>query len=112
MAWRGLRRAPGVSALIVAMLAIGIGSTTAIFSFVSALLVRPVAGVADPARIVSLERSGSNGVIDIFSFPDYLDLRDHVSAAMDLAAFRRAGIDVRATDSDHVRSVLVSAGYF
>jgi putative ABC transport system permease protein len=112
MAWRGLRRAPGVSALVVAMLAIGIGSTTAIFSFVSALLVRPVGGVADPARIVSLERSGGNGVIDIFSFPDYLDLRGHVSAAMDLAAFRRAGIDVRATDSDRVRSVLVSANYF
>ena len=112
MAWRGLRRAPGLTALIVAMLAIGIGSTTAIFSFVSVLLVRPIPGVADAAHTVSLERSGASGVIDIFSFPDYVDLRDRVSADADLAAFRRVGMDVRAAESDHVRGVLASDNYF
>jgi predicted permease len=112
MAWRGLRRAPGLSALIVAMLAVGIAATTAIFSFVSVLLVRAVPGVADPAQMVSVERTGGAGVVDIFSYPDYLDLRDRVSEDAALAAFRRAGMDVRAADSDHVRGVLVSANYF
>lgn len=112
MAWRGLRRAPGLSALIVTMLAVAIAATTAIFSFVSILLVRAVPGVADPGQTVSVERTGGSGVIDIFSYPDYLDLRGRVSEAADLAAFRRAGMDVRATESDHVRGVLVSANYF
>jgi predicted permease len=94
------------------MLAMGIGSTTAIFSFVSVLLLRPVPGVADPARVVSLERSGGNGVVDIFSYPDYQDLRDRVSADADLAAFRRTGVDVRASERDHIRGVLVSPNYF
>jgi predicted permease len=111
-AWRGLRRAWGLSALVVGMLAAGTGGATAIFSLVDMLLLRPVPGVADPSRLISVERTGAAGVIDIFSFPDYLDLRDRVSPAADLAAFRRAGFDVRADQSEHVRGALVSGNYF
>jgi putative ABC transport system permease protein len=110
-AWRGLRRAPALTVLIVAMLAMGIAAATAIFSLVEVLLLRPVAGVADSARVVSVERSG-RGTIDIFSYPDYLDLRDGVSSDLDLAAFRRASFDVRADQSLHVTGALVSGNYF
>ena len=112
MAWRGLRRAPALSLLIVGMLAASIGAATAIFSLVDVLVLRPVPGVSDVSRLLSVERTGGVGVIDIFSYPDYLDVRDRVSATADLAAFRRAGLDVRADRSEHVRGALVSTNYF
>jgi len=40
-AWRGLRRAPAAPFFIVLLIAIGIGSTTAVFSIVHGVLLRP-----------------------------------------------------------------------
>ncbi|HWK11195.1 MAG TPA: ADOP family duplicated permease [Vicinamibacterales bacterium] len=112
MAWRGVRRAPALTALIVVMLGAGIGAATAIFSLVDVLLVRPAGGVADSGRLISVERTGGTGAIDVFSYPDYLDLREDAASDVDLAAFRRAAFDVRADQSERVRGALVTGNYF
>jgi putative ABC transport system permease protein len=41
-AWRGLRRTPGFSALVIITLAVGIGATTTMFSAVWAVYLRPL----------------------------------------------------------------------
>ena len=64
-AWRGLRRQPGAGAAAVGMLALGIGLTTAMFTLVDALILRP-APFNDPDQLAFVymgnERGGRTNV--------------------------------------------------
>jgi predicted permease len=59
-AFRRLVKAPGVSVTVVLMLALGIGATTAIFSLVEGILLRPLP-FSDPDRLVQLGDHLGNG---------------------------------------------------
>src|ERR1700683_4881023 len=50
-AFRQLRKAPGVSLTVVLTLALGIGATTAMFSLIEGILLRPLP-FKDPDRLV------------------------------------------------------------
>ena len=50
---RGLRRSPGFTAIVVAVLGLGIGATTAVFSLVHGVLLSPLP-FRDPAQLVTV----------------------------------------------------------
>ena len=79
---RGLRRRPGMTAAIIATLAIGIGATTAIFSLVDGILLRPlpftrvdrllaIETLEIPAGVAPSNVAAANYVST--SYPDFFD---------------------------------------
>ena len=51
---RGIRRRPGFAAIVVAMLALGIGANAIMFGVIDRLLLRPPAHVAEPDRVTRI----------------------------------------------------------
>jgi predicted permease len=76
-AFRVLRKDPGFTLIAVFSLAIGIGATSAMFSFADAALLRPLP-VMKPSGVVNVINAGSAafGGNTTISYPDYADLRD------------------------------------
>ena len=95
-------------------LAVGIGANTAVFTFVDALLLRPLAGVQEPGRLVQVGRQYiSRAFPSDSTYPDYLDYRDRNTVLSGLAAASPRAFHLRAgSDTERVEGELVSANYF
>jgi len=112
---RMLLTKPGFTFVAVLTLALGIGANTAIFSFVNALLLRPLP-YPDPARLVAVESINSQqkeGGFGSVSPADFWDWQDQSQAFEQLAAYRGDGISF--TDRDEpemVSAARVSANFF
>ncbi len=76
-----LRRSPAFSAITVAILALGIGANTAIFSVVNAVMLRPLP-VERPDELISLTVRSADGDDALFS---YAAFRQFAAEAIDIA---------------------------
>jgi putative ABC transport system permease protein len=87
LAVRWLRKNPLFAVTVIAILAIGIGANTAVFSVVDAVLLRPLPYLA-AQRLVKVEENvnRSNGVV---STDDYLALRNRNDIFEQIAAYRK-----------------------
>ena len=112
--FRVLLKSPGVTLVMVLILGVGIGANTAIFSFVDALYLKPIA-VEDPDRLVKVFAKGPSGHYGAgFSYPEYLSLRDRNSTFTELAAETRVA-QLHVIFADNVREMqgaFVTANYF
>ena len=85
---RGLRRAPGFTAVAAITLMLGIGVNTTIFSIVNTILLTPLA-IEKPQEIVAVYGTQTNaaGGHDSSSYLDYLDLRAQTESLSGLVAY-------------------------
>ena len=84
--WRFLRRSPGFALTVILSLALGTGGTTAIFSVVQAVLLRPLP-YPDADRLHEI-RVAWGGFGATLSVADFLRLRDVRHGIAEVGAFR------------------------
>jgi predicted permease len=99
--------------LTVFTLAVGIGANTTVFSWVDAMLLRPLSGVASPDRLAAVETLTPNGAFVPNSYPDYRDFRDHLNLVSGIAVTHPAAFSVGQRDhAERVWGELVSGNFF
>jgi predicted permease len=111
---RTLARSPGFTVIAVLMLALGIGATTAIFTVVNAVLLRPLA-YPDPERLVSLQFHTLHGNVNIASVPEFNVWREQTDVFDSVAAYDFSGPGINLTGGDRpqqVKAIHASADYF
>ena len=104
-ALRSLRKSPGFTLVAVLVMALGIGATTAVFTVVNAVLLKPL-DYPDPDRIVTVsslwKRSGARGQA---SAPDFHDWRGQSAAFTAMAYYGHSETAVMAGPAAEYRRV-------
>ncbi|HEV2299043.1 MAG TPA: ABC transporter permease [Candidatus Acidoferrales bacterium] len=90
---RVLAKAPGFTAVAVVTLALGIGASTAIFSVVDAVLLRPLP-YPNPQQIVTVWEQAANGHRMHLADPNYEDFRSQNHTLIGLAQYDSAPASV------------------
>src|SRR4051812_4987761 len=113
LALRSLAKSPGFTAIAVLTLALGIGTTTTVFSWIERVLLNPLPGVADVSRVVAIETLGADGNMIDTSFPDFLDYRAQTKTFSDLLVFKERALNLGdAANTERVWAQLVSGSLF
>src|SRR5437763_5289234 len=87
-ALRSLFRAPGFTASAVLVLAVGVGASTAVFSVLRGVVLRPLS-LPQPEELMRIyERPAGSDARWSFSGPDYLDLSKESTAFASVAGIR------------------------
>ncbi len=112
-ALRIFRESPGFAVTIVAVLTLGIGVNTAIFSVVNAVLLKPLP-FPDPDRIVSLMNSAKGQPPSPAASPaKFMYWRAQTDVLQDVAAYRTNALNYTSADKpERIAAGQVSEAYF
>jgi predicted permease len=110
---RTLRANRGFALTAILTLALGIGATSAIFSAVNAVLLRPLP-FANPDRLVMIYGTDGRGdTHDAVSYPTFIDWRDQARSFEGAAAFANASVTVSAGgETEYLRGKRVTPSMF
>ncbi len=107
---RSLMKRPSFAIIVVVTLGLGIGASTAIFSSVDAILLRPLP-YHEPERLVVFNETTPRGRMTL-AWPNYLDFRERARSFESVAAYLRTGFTL--LEGERARQVggrYVSAGF-
>ena len=110
---RSLGRRPALALSAILTLALGIGATTAIFSVVDAVILRPLP-YRGPERLVRVWSSNPRGIPrNSISPPDFFDLRDQGRRVVSLSAYTQGdSATIMAGEAQRVVVSMVSPDLF
>ena len=67
-----------MAAVVVVSLGVGIGVNTAVFSWIQAMVLQPLPGVADAGRLYLVEPRAETNSYPGVSWPEYRDIREQL----------------------------------
>ena len=110
---RILRNSPGFTVVAMLTLALGIAASTTVFSWIDGVLLHPLSGVTDGARLVAFETILQNGEYHNTSYRDHLDYRDNLKLISGVAVWTQAPFSIGADEKpERIWGELVSGNYF
>ena len=113
-ALRQLRKSPGFTAVAVLTLSLGMGANTAIFTVVNAALLRALP-FQDPGHLVYLSETRNTGTFQKmeFSYPDFVDLRDHNQSFSGVGGYFSINTTYSGREgAEQVAATVASANFF
>src|SRR5262249_22289081 len=119
---RGLLRSPGVTAVALLSLALGIGANVAIFSLMDAVMLRSLP-VKEPGRLVMLGKARDNGISDgfasteLYAYPVFRQIQRENKVFSDTAAIFSMtnyvhGYAAGRSEQELMQAQLISGSYF
>lgn len=113
-ALRQLRRAPGFALTAVFTLALGIGATSTILSWISSTLLNPIPGVADTTNMITIQRGErSEHASPPLSYPDFVDLRAAAKSFSGMLAYHDDYMSITGGEQpERLYGALTTADYF
>jgi predicted permease len=113
-ALRQLSKTPGFTVTAVLTLALGIGATTTIASWISSTLLNPIPGVNGTGNMITIQRGErSEHPSPPLSYLDYVDLRDNARSLSGLLAYHDDFMTITGSAKpERIYGALTSANYF
>jgi len=111
---RMLGKTPGFTLAAIITLALGVGANTAIFSVVNAALLRPLPFPESERLVMAWTKNLQSGVAqgDV-SLSDYLEWRNRLSSAAEVAAWGPYGFNItQENEPEKITSVVTSPNLF
>jgi hypothetical protein len=111
---RSLRRNPGMAAMCILMLALGIGASTTIFSVFEAVLLRPLP-FRNADRLVELAETRLDQGVDEMNFSEanFWDLHDRTKSFESVAAYFHSETNLTGDgEPEKVSVAQVTVGFF
>jgi predicted permease len=112
---RTLRKNTAFTAVAVLTLALGIGGNATVFSWIRAVLLNPLPGVAHSEQMAAVETVMPSGEYHTSSYPDYRDFRDQNHVFSDLIGFELSGVDMSLRNDappERVWGIIATENYF
>lgn len=104
---------PGLALVVVLSLGVGIGLNTAVFSWIQAVVLKPIPGVDDSGSYYFVEPTVDGGMHPGMSWLEYRDVTRRLQAIDELVAFRMAPLNVGEPGrTERAYALLVSGNYF
>ena len=111
---RKLARTPSFTAIAVATLALAIGATTAVFSIVNGVLLKPLP-FHNPDEVMVIGSLSKEGKLVHLSPPDYLSYRDQTHSFVGMAQIQSrnsANLSLSGSDPMRLNAASVGARFF